>query len=53
MLWLRFGYKKCKKFNVSLPFDVSDEFCMAIELKEGGLNSVVSGVVECDPAFGL
>ncbi len=46
----RFGYKRCDNFGISLPFDVPAEFCMAIELKDGGLSGV-SGVVEYDLAF--
>ncbi len=46
----RFGYRLCSEFGISLPFEVPAEYCMAIELTEGGLSGV-SGVVEYDPAF--
>ncbi len=46
----RFGYRVCKEFGISLPFEVPEEYCMAIELIEDSLKEV-SGVVEYDPAF--
>jgi len=46
----RFGYEKASKFGITLPFDVPDENCMAIELVEEGLNGV-SGMVEYPKEF--
>ncbi len=48
----RFGYKQCSEFGISLPFEVPNEYCMAIELTSDALRGV-SGVVEYDPAFGV
>ncbi|REL32924.1 N-acetyltransferase [Rhodohalobacter sp. SW132] len=46
----RFGYKKASRFGVQLPFDVPDEYCMAIELTTGGLHEV-NGIVEYPKEF--
>ena len=46
----RFGYQKCADFGISLPFDVPEENCMAIELVEGALEEV-SGMVEYPKVF--
>ncbi len=46
----KFGYQLAKKYGISLPFDVPDENCMAIELVENGLDGV-SGIVEYSSAF--
>jgi predicted N-acetyltransferase YhbS len=46
----RFGYQKASNFGISLPFDVPEENCMAIELKENGLAGI-NGVVEYPQAF--
>lgn len=46
----RFGYKKASEFGIRLPFDVPDEYCMAIELTKDGLNGV-NGMVEYPAAF--
>ncbi|MFT3903669.1 MAG: N-acetyltransferase [Niabella sp.] len=46
----KFGYKKAGDFEIRLPFDVPDENCMAVELKENALQNV-SGVVEYPKEF--
>lgn len=46
----RFGYQKAGNFGISLPFEVPEENCMAIELRENGLAGI-SGVVEYPQAF--
>ncbi len=46
----RFGYKKCSEFGIKLPFDVPEEYCMALELKEGALRNC-QGTVAYDNAF--
>lgn len=46
----KFGYKKASKFTIQLPFEVTDENCMAIELVENSLASV-SGTVKYSKAF--
>ena len=46
----RFGYKTASQFGISLPFDVPEEYVMAIELISNALDGV-RGVVEYDPAF--
>ena len=46
----RFGYKLCLDLGIQLPFEVPSEYCMAIELVDGGVKGV-SGTVVYDPAF--
>lgn len=46
----KFGYQLAKKYGITLPFEVPDENCMAIELVENGLEGV-SGMVEYSTAF--
>lgn len=46
----RFGYKKASLFDISIPFEVADENCMAIELVEGGLDGV-HGMVKYPKEF--
>lgn len=46
----RFGYKPASNFGISLPFDVPDENCMAIELYKGAFQNI-SGMVEYPKAF--
>jgi len=46
----KFGYERASKFGITLPFEVPDENCMAIELEKGGLEGV-SGMVEYAPEF--
>ena len=46
----RFGYKTASQFGISLPFDVPEEYVMAIELIPNALDGVC-GVVEYDPTF--
>lgn len=40
----RFGYQQASNFGITLPFEVPDENCMVIALKENSLNGV-SGMV--------
>ena len=46
----RFGYKTASLFGITLPFDVPEEYVMAIELIPNALDGV-RGVVEYDSAF--
>lgn len=46
----RFGYERASKFAITLPFDVPDENCMAIELVKAGLKGV-TGMVEYPKEF--
>lgn len=46
----KFGYRKATDFGIKLPFDVPDEYCMAIELMPGGLERI-SGTVEYPREF--
>ena len=47
----RFGYRPAREYNISLPFEVPDENCMAIELAVGALNNA-RGMVEYAAEFG-
>ncbi|MEL6718607.1 MAG: N-acetyltransferase [Bacteroidota bacterium] len=46
----KFGYKRASSFGISLPFEVPDENCMAIELVENALDEV-NGIVQYPKAF--
>lgn len=46
----KFGYQPANHYDISLPFDVPEENCMAIELKQNAL-AEISGVVEYPKAF--
>ncbi|WP_428234904.1 GNAT family N-acetyltransferase [Gracilimonas sp.] len=46
----RFGYRPCSDYDISLPFDIPPENCMAIELAENALEEV-HGVVEYPAEF--
>ena len=46
----KFGYRKASEFGIKLPFDVADEYCMAIELTTNGLAGV-QGLVEYPKEF--
>ena len=46
----KFGYRKASEFGIKLPFDVADEYCMAIELTSNGLMGV-QGLVEYPKEF--
>ncbi|WP_312922853.1 GNAT family N-acetyltransferase [Empedobacter brevis] len=41
----KFGYEKACNFGISLPFDVPEENCMAIELQENSLKDSAGMVV--------
>ncbi|OIQ38548.1 MAG: GNAT family N-acetyltransferase [Bacteroidetes bacterium MedPE-SWsnd-G1] len=41
----KFGYKKAKDYNISVPFEVPGENCMAIELRKDSLKNVYGMVV--------
>ena len=47
----RFGYRLAREYNISLPFEVPDVNCMAIELVEGALDNA-GGLVEYAAEFG-
>ncbi|MFZ0369636.1 MAG: N-acetyltransferase [Halobacillus sp.] len=46
----KFGFEPAAHFGIKAPFEVPNEFFMAIELEEGGLDSI-SGVVHYPEAF--
>ncbi len=46
----KFGFKPASLWNIYAPFDVPEEFFMAIELTEGSLKNV-QGVVHYSKAF--
>ena len=46
----RFGYKKASLYGIQFPFEAPDDCCMAIELKEGGLQGI-HGMVHYSSAF--
>lgn len=46
----KFGYQLTKKFGITLPYDVPEENCMAIELVKDALKHV-NGVVEYPNEF--
>ncbi|MEM6347139.1 MAG: N-acetyltransferase, partial [Bacteroidota bacterium] len=47
----RFGYQICANYGIKLPFEVPDENCMVIGLKENALTGV-GGEVVYPKAFG-
>lgn len=46
----KFGYVPMKNYNIRLPFDVPDEYCMACELVPNGLKGV-EGTVKYSSVF--
>ena len=46
----KFGFVPASKWNIKAPFDISDEYFMAVELVPGGLNNV-SGCVKYTKEF--
>jgi len=46
----RFGYELISKYNINLPFDIPEKYCMILSLKEGGLEGV-HGMVEYPEEF--
>ncbi len=46
----RFGYRPCAEFDITLPFEVPPENCMAVELRKGSLKDV-QGEVYYPPEF--
>lgn len=46
----RLGYQKASGWNITFPYDIPEDYCMAIELCPGGLEGV-QGVVCYDKAF--
>ena len=46
----KFGYQKASSFGIQFPFDAPDPCCMAIALKEHGLDGV-QGMVSYPDAF--
>jgi predicted N-acetyltransferase YhbS len=47
----RFGYQRCDKYNIKMPFDVPAENCMVIPLVKDGLKKVNGNVVYPDVFF--
>lgn len=48
----KFGYKKTSSFGIKLPFDVPEDYCMALELTDKAL-AKVNGMVEYPEEFSL
>lgn len=46
----RFGFRKASTYGITLPFDVPDEYCVAIELVDHSLANI-SGIVEYPKEF--
>lgn len=46
----RFGYERCEKYNIKMPFDVPAENCMVMALTPNGLTGI-SGEVVYPKAF--
>ncbi len=46
----RFGFKKASNWKIECPFEVDDDYFMAIELQDNSLNNV-SGVVKYPDVF--
>lgn len=49
----RFGYKKAADFEIKLPLNVPEEYCMAVELKANSLRNRGNTTVEYAKEFGL
>lgn len=47
----KFGYVPANRYNIKSPFDVDDEYYMAIKLRENAKE--VNGTVKYDPSFGI
>lgn len=47
----RFGYIPASKYKIKAPFDVEDDYFMAIKLNKKA--KTISGIVEYDEAFGI
>ena len=47
----RFGYQRCDKYNIKMPFDVPAENCMVVPLVKDGLKKVNGNVVYPDVFF--
>lgn len=47
----RLGYIPASKYNIKAPFDVEDNYFMAIKLNENA--KAINGIVEYDKAFGI
>ena len=48
--YTRFGYRSILEFNVDLPFDISKEHCLILELIPGTLDKI-SGIAKYDKCF--
>lgn len=46
----RFGYKPASHWNITSPFEIPDEYYMAIEIKHGSLTNI-EGIVRYSTAF--
>lgn len=47
----RLGYIPASRYNIKAPFDVEDDYFMAIKLNENA--KTINGIVEYDKAFGI
>lgn len=47
----RLGYISASKYNIKAPFDVENDYFMAIKLNENA--KAISGIVEYDEVFGI
>lgn len=47
----RLGYIPASKYNITAPFDVEDDYFMAIKLNENA--KAINGMVKYDEAFGI
>ena len=47
----KLGYVPASKYNIKAPFDVEDEYFMAIKLNEN--TKTIKGIVKYDEAFGI
>ncbi|MGR3764297.1 GNAT family N-acetyltransferase [Rossellomorea sp. NS-SX7] len=48
----RFGFKRASEFSIKAPFDIGDEFFMAMELEKSGLKGI-TGTVRYSEPFGI
>lgn len=48
----RFGYKKAADFAIKLPYNVPDDYCLAVELKANSLRDKGNTTVEYSKEFG-
>jgi len=46
----RFGYERCSRYGIKMPFEAPDINCMVVELVPGALERI-KGIVQYDPSF--